>query len=104
MNLLRCRDPGAYQRANYVRLLQSWDASWAFAAAGPWRGDRDRGGRVCWTPSRSWGGRPGLVRAAGRAAWLVFHVAFFGTLRQRRVSGQDSSRRQAGDRPAGWTI
>lgn len=27
MNLLRCRDPGAYQRANYIRLLQSWDAS-----------------------------------------------------------------------------
>lgn len=26
MNLLRCRDPGAYQRANYIRLLQSWDA------------------------------------------------------------------------------
>jgi len=25
MNLLRCRDPGAYQRANYIRLLQSWD-------------------------------------------------------------------------------
>lgn len=27
MNLLRCRDPRAYQRANYIRLLQSWDAS-----------------------------------------------------------------------------
>ncbi len=26
MNLFRCPDPGAYQRANYVRLLQSWDA------------------------------------------------------------------------------
>lgn len=26
MSLLRCRDPGAYQRANYIRLLQSWDA------------------------------------------------------------------------------
>jgi dihydroorotate dehydrogenase (fumarate) len=26
MNLQRCRDPGAYQRANYIRLLQSWDA------------------------------------------------------------------------------
>ncbi len=26
MNLLRCQDPGAYQRANYIRLLQSWDA------------------------------------------------------------------------------
>jgi dihydroorotate dehydrogenase (fumarate) len=24
MSLLRCADPGAYQRANYVRLLQSW--------------------------------------------------------------------------------
>jgi dihydroorotate dehydrogenase (fumarate) len=24
MNLLRCGDPGAYQRANYIRLLQSW--------------------------------------------------------------------------------
>jgi dihydroorotate dehydrogenase (fumarate) len=26
MSLLRCGDPGAYQRANYIRLLQSWDA------------------------------------------------------------------------------
>jgi dihydroorotate dehydrogenase (fumarate) len=26
MSLLRCPDPGAYQRANYIRLLQSWDA------------------------------------------------------------------------------
>jgi dihydroorotate dehydrogenase (fumarate) len=26
MSLLRCRDPGAYRRANYIRLLQSWDA------------------------------------------------------------------------------
>ncbi len=26
MSLLRCRDPGAYQRANYIRLLQSWNA------------------------------------------------------------------------------
>jgi hypothetical protein len=26
MNLARCRDPRAYQRANYIRLLQSWDA------------------------------------------------------------------------------
>lgn len=26
MNLLRCGDPGAYRRANYIRLLQSWDA------------------------------------------------------------------------------
>jgi dihydroorotate dehydrogenase (fumarate) len=26
MNLLRCQDPGAYQRANYIRLLQSWNA------------------------------------------------------------------------------
>jgi dihydroorotate dehydrogenase (fumarate) len=26
MSLLRCPDPGAYRRANYVRLLQSWDA------------------------------------------------------------------------------
>jgi dihydroorotate dehydrogenase (fumarate) len=25
MGLLRCSDPGAYQRANYIRLLQSWD-------------------------------------------------------------------------------
>jgi dihydroorotate dehydrogenase (fumarate) len=25
MNLLRCRDPRAYQRANYIRLLQNWD-------------------------------------------------------------------------------
>jgi dihydroorotate dehydrogenase (fumarate) len=25
MNLLRCRDPGTYQRANYIRLLQSWN-------------------------------------------------------------------------------
>ena len=25
MSLLRCSDPGAYQRANYIRLLQSWD-------------------------------------------------------------------------------
>ena len=24
MNLARCRDPRAYQRANYIRLLQSW--------------------------------------------------------------------------------
>ncbi len=27
MSLSRCPDPRAYQRANYVRLLQSWDAS-----------------------------------------------------------------------------
>jgi dihydroorotate dehydrogenase (fumarate) len=26
MNLLRCGDPGSYQRANYVRLLHSWHA------------------------------------------------------------------------------
>jgi dihydroorotate dehydrogenase (fumarate) len=26
MSLLRCQDPGAYQRANYIRLLQSWNA------------------------------------------------------------------------------
>jgi dihydroorotate dehydrogenase (fumarate) len=26
MNLLRCGDPGGYQRANYIRLLQSWGA------------------------------------------------------------------------------
>ncbi len=26
MSLLRCRDAGAYQRANYIRLLQSWNA------------------------------------------------------------------------------
>ena len=25
MNLQRCRDPGAYRRANYIRLLQSWE-------------------------------------------------------------------------------
>lgn len=25
MSLLRCGDPAAYQRANYIRLLQSWD-------------------------------------------------------------------------------
>jgi dihydroorotate dehydrogenase (fumarate) len=25
MSLLRCADPGAYQRANYIKLLQSWD-------------------------------------------------------------------------------
>jgi dihydroorotate dehydrogenase (fumarate) len=25
MNLQRCPDPGAYRRANYIRLLQSWD-------------------------------------------------------------------------------
>jgi dihydroorotate dehydrogenase (fumarate) len=25
MNLLRCPDPGAYQRANYIRILQSWE-------------------------------------------------------------------------------
>jgi dihydroorotate dehydrogenase (fumarate) len=25
MSLLRCSNPGAYQRANYIRLLQSWD-------------------------------------------------------------------------------
>jgi dihydroorotate dehydrogenase (fumarate) len=26
MSLLRCADPGAYRRANYIRLLQSWGA------------------------------------------------------------------------------
>ncbi len=26
MSLLRCPDPGAYRRANYIRLLQSWGA------------------------------------------------------------------------------
>ena len=26
MSLLRCSDPASYQRANYVRLLQSWQA------------------------------------------------------------------------------
>jgi dihydroorotate dehydrogenase (fumarate) len=26
MSLLRCQDPGAYRRANYIRLLQSWNA------------------------------------------------------------------------------
>ena len=26
MNLLRCQDSGAYQRANYIRLLQSGNA------------------------------------------------------------------------------
>jgi hypothetical protein len=25
MSLLRCPDPAPYQRANYIRLLQSWD-------------------------------------------------------------------------------